>query len=145
MSESERSEVFSSEEEAEVFFAKLPDSKRVKRARFESEDEENGANNLSKTSTLKKKRAYVESENEEELIEASLIEKATDASNVVTPSGVNVANSEVPSSVGSLIHPVVDLFIPSVDMVLKEHKNNLKQFRNKEKASNREFIDSLHH
>ena len=145
MSESDRSEVFSSEEEAEVFFAKLPDSKRVKRARFESEDEENEANNLSKTSTLKKKRAYVESENEEELIEASLIEKATDASNVVTPSGVNVASSEVPSSVGSLIHPVVDLFISSVDTVLEEHKNNLKQLRIKEKASNREFIDSLHH
>ena len=50
MSESDRSEVFSSEEEAKkVFFAKLPDSKRVKRARFESEDEENEANKLSKS------------------------------------------------------------------------------------------------
>ena len=79
MSESDRSQIFSTEEEGEkAFFAKMSDSKRVKRARFESEDEENEANKLSKNSTLKKKRAYVESENEEELIEASLIEKATD-------------------------------------------------------------------
>ena len=146
MSESDRSEIFSSEDEGEkVFFAKMSDSKRVKKARFESEDEENEANKLSKNSTLKKKRAYVKSENEEELIEASLIEKDTDASNVVTPSGVNVASSAVPSGVGSLIHPVVDLLNFSVDTVLEEHKNNLKQLRIKEKASNREFIDSLHH
>ena len=51
----------------------------------------------------------------------------------------------MPSGVGSLIHPVVDLFNSSVDTVLEEHKNNLKQLRIKEKASNREFIDSLHH
>ena len=80
MSESKRSEIFSSEEEGEkVFFAKMSDSKKVKRACFESEDEENEANKLSKNSTLKKKRAYLESENEEELIEESLIEKDTNS------------------------------------------------------------------